>query len=87
MCYTVALVLPWGFLLPFDVLRGALVRCHMGLCGAHVEVVVLLCVLVGMLCPLVGTPLEVAQWPRLALSLGHAPSEVVSLGERRPSEN
>ena len=38
-------------------------------------------VLVGILFPLVGPPSEVAQGPRLALPLGYAPSEVVSLGE------
>ena len=36
-------------------------------------------VLVGMICPLVGPPLEVAQFLRLVLPLGYAPSEVVSL--------
>ena len=51
----------------------------MGLCVAHVGVVVLVRVLVGMICPHVGPPSEVAQGPRLAFSLGYAPSEVVSL--------
>ena len=30
--YTGTVLLPCGFLLPFDVLRGALVQCHLGLC-------------------------------------------------------
>ena len=46
---------------------------------AHIGVVVLVRVLVGMLCNHVGPPLEVARGPHLALSLGYAPSEVVSL--------
>ena len=79
MCYTGAVLVPWGFLLTYDVLRGALVRCHLGLCVAHVGVVVLVRVLVGMLCTHVGPPSEVAQGPCLALSLGYAPLEVVSL--------
>ena len=41
MCYIGALVVTWGVLLPFDVLQGALVRCHLGLCGANIDVVVL----------------------------------------------
>ena len=60
MCYTGDLVVPWGFTLTFDVLRGALVWCHMVLCGAHVDLVVLVRVLVGMICTLVGPPSEVA---------------------------
>ena len=79
MCYTGAVLVPCGFLLPFDVLRGALVWCHLGLCVARVGVVFLVRVLVVMVCPHVGQPLEVAQGPRLALYLGYAPLEVVSL--------
>ena len=79
MCYTGAVLLPLGFLLTFDVLWGPLVRFHLGLGVAHVGVVVLVCVLVGMLCPHVGPPSEVSQGPRLPLSLEYAPSEVVSL--------
>ena len=79
MCYNGAVLVPCGFLLPFDVLRGELVWFHLGLCVAHVGVVVLVCVLVGMLCTHVGPSSEVAQGPRLALSLGYAPLEVVSL--------
>ena len=77
-------MVPWGFTLPFDVLWGALVRCNLGLCGAHVEVVVLVRVLVGMLCTFVGPPSEVAQGPRVSLFMGYAPPEVVSLGGQRP---
>ena len=57
MCYTGAVLVLCGFLVPFDVLCGALVQCHMGLCVAHVGVVVLVRVMVGMLCPHVGPPL------------------------------
>ena len=45
---------------------------------AHVGSVVLVSILVGMLCPHVGPPSEVAQGPYLALSLGYAPLEVMS---------
>ena len=79
MCYTASVLVPCGFLLTFDVLRGELVRFHLGLCVANVGLVVLVRVLVGMLCPNVGPPSEVAQGPHLALSLGYAPSEMVSL--------
>ena len=78
MCYTGAVLVTWGFLLPFDVLRGELIRCHLGLYVAHVGVVVLVHVLVGMLCLHVGPPLEVYQGPRMVLYLGYAPLEVVS---------
>ena len=84
MCYTGAVLVPWGFMLPFDVLRGELVWCHMGLCVEHVGVVVLVRVLVEMLLPHLGPTSEVLQGPRLAFSLGYAPSEVVSLVGRRP---
>ena len=73
MCYTGDVLVPCGFLLHFDMLRGALVWCHLGLCVAHIGVVVLVRVLVGILCPHVGPPSEVEQGPRLALSLGYAP--------------
>ena len=45
---------------------------------AHVGVVVLVRVLVGVLCTHVGPLLEVAQGLRMEFSLGYAPSEVVS---------
>ena len=45
----------------------------------HVGVFVWVRVLVGMLCPHVGPPSEVAQSPHVEFSLGYAPSEVVSL--------
>ena len=76
MCYTGTLVVPWGFPLTFDVLQGALVWCHLGLCGAHIEVVVLVRVLVVMLCPIVGPPSEVAQGPRMELPMGYSPLEL-----------
>ena len=73
-------MVPCGFLLSFDVVRGALVWYHMGLCGAHVEKVFLVRILVKMLCTIFGLPSEVAQGPSLALSMGYVPSDVVSLG-------
>ena len=79
MCYKGAVLVPCGFLLPFDVLRGGLVRCHLGLFLAHVRVVVLVRVLVGILCTHVGPPSEVAQGTHMVLYLGYAPLEVVSL--------
>ena len=79
MCYTGAVLVPCGFLLPFDVLWGTLVRFHLVLCVSHFGVVVLVRVLVGMLFPHVGPPLEVPQGLSLALSIGYAPLEVVSL--------
>ena len=78
MCYTGAVLVTWGFLLPFDVLRGELIRCHLGLYVAHIEVVLLLRVLIWMLCPYVVPPLEVLHEPLMELSLGYAPSEMVS---------
>ena len=51
---------------------------------SHVGVVILVRVLVDFFCPNVGPPLEVAQEMRLALSLGYAPSEAVSLVGGRP---
>ena len=45
----------------------------------RIEVIVLVRVLVGMICPLAGTPLEVAHGLLLELLLGYSPSEVVSL--------
>ena len=80
MFYTGAILVSWGFPLPFDVLRGELAQYHMGFYGAHVGLVVLVRVLVGMICPLVVPPSEMAQGPRLELYLGYAPSEMVSLG-------
>ena len=68
-----------GFLLPFDVLWGSLVQCHLGLCVAHVGVVILVRVFFGILFPHVDPPSEVAQGTRLVLSLGYLPSELVSL--------
>ena len=53
----VLFLVPCGFLLRFDVLQGALVWFHLGLCVAHVGVVVLVSVLVRMLCPHVVPPL------------------------------
>ena len=63
----------------FDMLRGVLVWCHMGLCVATVGVVVLVRVLVGLLCTHVGQPSEVDQRPFLVFYLEYIPSEVVSL--------
>ena len=74
MCYIGAVLVPWGFLLPFYVLQGASVWYHLILCVSHVGVVVLVRVLVKMLCPHVFPPSEVAQGPRLEFSLGYAPS-------------
>ena len=51
---------------------------------AHIGVVVLVRVMVGILRPNVGPTLVVAQGLRLALSMGYAPSEVVSLMEGMP---
>ena len=50
----------------------------------HVEVIVLVHVLVGIRCSLVGPPSEVVKGMRLALPIGYATSEVVSLVGRRP---
>ena len=76
---TVLFLVPCGFLLPFDVLRGESVRCHLVLCLAHVGVVVLVRVLVGILCPHVGPPSEVVQGTHAVLSLGYAPLDEVSI--------
>ena len=46
---------------------------------AHIEVVLLLRVLIWMFCPYVVPPLEVLHEPLMELSLGYAPSEMVSL--------
>ena len=56
----------------FDDLLGALVRCNLCLCGAHVEVVVLVHVMVRIICPLLGTLSEVAKGLRLVLPQGCA---------------
>ena len=46
---------------------------------AHVGVIILVRVLVGMLCNHVGPPSDVAQGKRLVLYLGHSSLEAVSL--------
>ena len=83
VCYTYVLTATWGFLFLFYVLKGAWVLCHWGLCGVHVEVIILLRVLVIIICPLLGPLFEVEQGLFLVLPLEYAPLEVMSLVEGR----
>ena len=84
MYYTGVVFVPCRFLMPFDMPWGALVLFHLGLCVAHIGVVVLVSFLVGILCTHVGPPSEVAQGTHMVLYLGYAPLEVVSLVGGRP---